>query len=246
MYFHLAVALLNYSQGLVQLSLSNSCAPMGFFNRVYAVLSPLWPTALTSLQVMDLYCFLWELLSMFDRFHCWEVLCRVNLLLLAVLSLNNSPFLWGWMDWNGKAPDTPGASCAQGLKCSTGRWGGRCQGLMRSPSKQGGVCGFPAPGTHRACRLRSVARRFPSSSFGRLHPSVWLCSPQVVWWWEDNFSFLHKVHRANTSDWCRAARQNPTNAILRCQNPSLTTPEHQESTGVNNGVQCPGARGTLS
>lgn len=47
MYFHLAVALLNYSQVLVQLSLSSSCPPStcfhGALNRVYAALSPLCP-----------------------------------------------------------------------------------------------------------------------------------------------------------------------------------------------------------
>lgn len=128
-----------------------------------------------------------------------------------------------------------------GLKCQSPWYSWRQLGQTAWSQAQGGEVGdsrapfrahlsrvghwIPYPDTHRAraCLLRSVCRRFHSSTLGRIHPSVCLCSPHVVWGREDNFFFLHKVHRTNTSDWCRAARQNPTNTILGCQNPSLTS-----------------------
>lgn len=157
-----------------------------------------------------------------------SVLGRVSLLVFLVISLNNSsPFLLLQMIEMQKRvlllKTAALKGCWSQVPVAKGEYSRASFKISADKSKQGRTFGCMVLVTYRTCVFWSVSWCFNSSTFGRLH-FVCLQRPQVVWWGEDNITFLHKIYRTNTSDWCRAARQNPTNNIFSSCNtsPSLT------------------------
>lgn len=180
---------------------------------------------------MDLYYFLSGFTLKFHRLHSWETFSAMqrkaaSTLFKDIIKSISLLITMIFLDW-----DTKKSVRIQKTGALNGRWS---QVQITKPeyfrasfknsvkqvkkSKQGRTLKFVVLITYLTHIFWSVGWCFNSSTFGRLHSLIWrwtcLRRPQIVWWWEDNTSFFCKIHRTNTSNRCRAVRQNPTNNIF--------------------------------